>query len=1336
MIHTDTPLVLEELETPHDRASVLNDAVHYLAGTGSARYPLSYSSTQNDETFFNCVEGDCSRSNNVKGDDESDCNPSAYCGSETDSDLEYVKNICRKGSHTKERHTNADGFNTPYNASLTRESDTRAKTDASHKAFYTPRSGMAWRYSFSPSWHADDDYRQGDNAITTGEYEDIDSHLSGQCDDVTKNASGAARVSIPPLTDRNPHYGKGNSNGPPNYLAYIHNTADDAAKSSTTVSGIRKGSVKSGMLVPAEGRSAACDVVTENCDNLLTFAKDFRQKYGGDGCSESLNIGKDEERDSKNWSDVYKVLDAYRPTSWESTEASISYTCDKAHNNTAVGGLLFGYIQGSNNHGVSETMTQPSKVKEGSTINNRTKQLSSTSNIDNGKVRLSGQTQTNDILLREYRSSNVSEARHFEQRDEFQLVRDETRVLQEPSAESISNEYVNGRWPTDSPQNGKTKKPYDSAYEGAIYKYNHQGTPHTDGSIMPKSQMTTGRVDVASPETREGITMSTSRDHSLATSGGTVTLVELNQHINEFFNARGSPSQARAAEGAPSMDKESPALKNFHMSSYVKANAAQSQKSLTTTTARMHGNASSASVYPSTSTSTLGVDLKRSSVTTKDDSHRLSRHGCTETPILRMQPMSNDNSAHRVDIPQHESKVIRSEKTYDSFHETLQHKSDTKSTELKISLIGDMLNAASEQIFNIGTIAAKNSGDLNLYDSTCVVYPDIPYREDNPVREAKPSETPDSLHTEEVPYLIKLDTQHEVTPGSGSFDDNMPTKTNYMEPDDQIGLPSQPSMISFGDEMASYIPGTRLDEAKNKAVCGSDLFDDVKLQNAIKAPTGHVNTVPPCRHMELDLSVSEGAFTQCVDNAPRNRGYRYCRSADSKNDMYTSRGSLNTSGNTFGEVEQHHSKEIHCQSCKDLVLLAEPVDDRCCSKVLPISAMRGRTRARRLAKGRITSRRRTYDELMDQPVLSSSHTHPFNDRVLIPSPGLRSYRDRVDVVDSTMRHPSDIFSEVSSDYVHLPSDEMSYANGGCDFDSDFSGSEGYKDVKKELSSADGNPYKELLNPMEEMLTKHLESGYSFEDFVSLVKRLYVTLEEKHLVQPCKASELTSATIKGNRNANRSNIKSAIKAPIKLNASLDSSSNLDTVRTSKSTTRCKKPSSSAMSAATQTDEQNHPLFSCDVKGTKAVSFSVQSPVTASDSHAMEYDSGKGKNQDATVVRKGRLSMYNDAWRVPDRDNVVSANPLTKEAIIARVVSAPACETTAAPDYKKLATVGDVDLNTVVRRYHSTPTKLPDGITQEQLLDVYNEVMKLTRIFHVKDVKSLTRAVTARVQNRTI
>nr|BAN66202.1 hypothetical protein [Babesia bovis] len=143
--------------------------------------------------------------------------------------------------------------------------------------------------------------------------------------------------------------------------------------------------------------------------------------------------------------------------------------------------------------------------------------------------------------------------------------------------------------------------------------------------------------------------------------------------------------------------------------------------------------------------------------------------------------------------------------------------------------------------------------------------------------------------------------------------------------------------------------------------------------------------------------------------------------------------------------------------------------------------------------------------------------------------------------------------------------------------------------------------------------------------------------------------------------------------------------------------------------------------------------VYADLSSSPRQVFDASTNTAPEQKSTPRIMNRITTPTFDFRM---DEPREAAPFTKEALLSRLSDTPHRMVIRSgsddrsdgyndPASQRVNAYGNINAKPI------RSISLPDGLTEEELLEAYNEVVKLTRIFHVKDIKSLTRAVTARV-----
>eukprot|EP00371_Babesia_bovis_P001592 XP_001610239.1 hypothetical protein [Babesia bovis T2Bo] len=263
-LYSDRPLVIEELETPHDRTGVINGAVKYLAGSCNAQYPLCYADPAPEEKFFPCQEYDTE-----------DCNyePDSFYGivtssidsySDADSDLVYVRNICHDNNSRGLTKDGPKDHNDVYNAHVSTPKRVIQSVSAARELDSCVKVNPVSKEGVSS-------YPPKECAVARSDATDVCTIVEPALKLVSSDTALAGRqpstVTVSPASTSRPERFK---------MSPYRSSSMEAPLNSSGVA-----------WTPSSARSSTNRLIP-SCDNdLMSFAKDFRKKYGGTQSSET-----------------------------------------------------------------------------------------------------------------------------------------------------------------------------------------------------------------------------------------------------------------------------------------------------------------------------------------------------------------------------------------------------------------------------------------------------------------------------------------------------------------------------------------------------------------------------------------------------------------------------------------------------------------------------------------------------------------------------------------------------------------------------------------------------------------------------------------------------------------------------------------------------------------------------------------------------------------------------------------------------------------------------------------------------------------------------------------
>lgn len=1295
----DEPLDIEELETPRDRCSVVNEAVHYLAGSESAKYALTYPTMNSEETFFNCQEEDPNTPSENQLCSRRITNTSGYCDSGYDSDVDYVRNLCKSAMKTHQQSTaDPDGLETPNTVSEHSiwQND---KVEPSQTPRLTPsnlgtlsKSGgipppSIDQLLISHSYHRDEN---GDG-VQVSRIAGIGAKGPGSAEDVnTKLSIGGVSTTT--------------------HVSDVMSENDFPL--STNGSRINKSTDASNGVIGVNGDANVNNLMNSDCSKLLSFARQFKETYG-----------------------------AYPPSgakvgSWESTAASTSHQVDNHISNDTFSGSNLPYGKHTPyGNGVDHKGSEQDGLL-GNGVKGHSPELLRKNSGDASGKQLYGHTLSSDILLRKYTptiSNDILERPFYQQLFSSTAYKEASVTSLDVGSQKDAMNNNHYMW---MPQGVKDRYEGDliagadnvkSTYKNEQRSFADYSEAYKSWELMKSMESHIGRQQEPAFGGLDNTTLMNKVElerngspafHRVTQSANTVKVTDMSQQIDEFFKSRISPKRYYSSRSL-SINSEPPVVSHPQEGSYH-FNVPCSESVTVPVVIKADGACNAIGVEAPINKSHQSIDL----IT-------MAQH-VEETPPLKksedichVTPRRSTNVLYGVNETYAKSTLPTLPAKNDTWaFESLNISSDTGKPQLNISMVDGMLMENTDGLYNLGVINTEKSGDVNLYDSACVEFNELPAIEESPCQSST-YRAASQLSLPGTPKFPAMDTVRESTPAISNFADNVTTKTNYVFCDEHVELPSDTGLLSFDDDISSYVPGRNLDSLKSQ-LSSCDLFADNAGNPHIHPQTPHFNRFPSfgCgltqpTASDMPTEFSDEAYTHLADNAPRNLS-----KSESQDVLLRKVSSLGISQQTYGYCDGRDEINTECPSCsRSMHVISEPVRiSSCCSRqVIPYLS---NTQTRKYSKGRTHSRRSVNDSSLCRSTSTSQTIQP---KLLLPSAGMRRSTPTLDVSGARCKLSSDLFSDMSSDYVRVPSDGPTCTNCDCDKDCDFSDSEDVKERRQTKTKF--KLEKSVLNPIEEMLEQQMQKGTNFESFVSLVKRLYEALDENKLMtsdgvtrskEPMSDDLCVDGKIHNGSPGRYGNTSTT--AGYTNGFSTTRTDNLDCqTKVSLSKLNCRSETPTTVpSLLTNRNSVVSPLERSPTDG------SLPDKTKTSKWLKQALDDVK---RSSAAARHGNVIGMDEQ---SERSDIPV--PLTKEALISKMTSEPTSRSVSTHACRSSVEEMVSDIAKPAREVDKSTLELPDGLTQKHLLDVYDEVMKLAKIFHVKDVKSLTRAVTARINSR--
>ncbi|ORM40873.1 uncharacterized protein BXIN_1654 [Babesia sp. Xinjiang] len=1340
LYYTDRPLVLEELETPHDRSGVINDAVKYLAGSSSAQYTLCYTNAAAEEKFFPCQEYD---------GDECNYEPDSYYGivsssletsSDAESEIAYVRKICRDNSAFRDCIAkDSEGFRTHSDASCSINSPVS-----------TPRRQPV---TAVPRARADEGCTQGNDVSServsshppkkgypiTCIPSDVYSNLEIKGNKVTKAVERSHKLDININTSE-----KVNTMDKRMFNQRYLSAEAPENKLRPTWDNMKTRSMSNENLV--SGGTA----------DLMNFAKDFRAKYGTTNSEEPF-VSSPTLGSRKNYN-VHAVSDV------ECVDPMYSFAMSGRTRNRNYAHSF----KSNDNEELSFRHTAADKYANSNDVDNdrpfyRGRMSETVEDLEHPFEKLPGyvglrkpvniqklgHTPSDDILLRDYKSgaqqgvfteyNKITSPIGVEERLRSQSYGHGGNIVSYDRRIQIHSERQHRVEP-----NGQDTRPgkvgphiagmrdfrqqmANRTPEVQTETFGDHETVHNVECITREPYIRQMQHLYTSHPTIEATTISAPIVEPIGTiaENTPVSISEVNRQIDTYLNSKPSLRMDRGDLGnrrsSVPLDSKREDTIQFADKPKVESYGYQDGSSVVSTnsTKHFHREYSGLSRISENRASTVYTNLDKSKTAIATPSCDISSASITPPP--GMVSYANERVLKEdIDTPmQGESWMFEIDSQI----------SQVNSVSPGITAPENFLSPNNDDPCNV-VIDNSKSGDVNLYDSGRIVLPD-PACAVDPLEHPSNTGRDISTHytTVQTEALTKTATVLERSPADYELSDGEPTRTNHIEGCCEPGTPPSRATMSFGDELGSYIPGGCLPDSAFRSSIEPGIFDGDVVRPYLESTQEQQPPLAPLFTFGgpnvkrySNLSYSERGFKHgSLDARTNSFPWRHQRSLDTmqSDECISSRYKLIKNGHHSSIPTYTHNYSMpsdapgeECLTWRQRSL--HPSD----SDVQPLN---------RHGKNSC--------DTIGQFDFVTPKDYDVDHRPLISHLGLYDGAKR-EILGRHLRKYSHNSSAASSDYVRMPSDAHSYAKTRCVvpesvYDDD---EDGIRPAESEAASRG----KMSLGSVETLLSQSVDRAGDLEPLVALVKQLNTALEGQKRMETLKGSvPIVEEGV---------NVSSITKGREQLDTAIQTVPNdTDLFRRQSVDSQCHDLPHNKVTIGTQTVAMGRERrSSTSSRGSVSVSFSMDAADDAAYSapnHNKRIDASTNTPSQFPLYSKSVESIYSS----PSEPEGYM-NPFAKEALVSRMTGSSTSRSlprhNSGPN-RPLYTSGDSDDDVGRAREEAVSSSrdkgrpslsIPEGLTEEELMEAYNEVKKLIRIFHVKDVKSLTRAVTARV-NRT-
>ncbi|GFE55000.1 poly(A) polymerase, putative [Babesia ovis] len=1271
----DRPLVIEELETPHERCAVINGAVKYLAGSCSAQYPLCYTTSASEEKFFPCHEYEIEDGNYETESFYGIVASSNESYSDADSDINYVRQICRDAGSAVERGVKDAGNNqdnTGINCGFYDAVSTPKRSLPAPVSSARDRDPCSQESAVSvdtvSSCPLKEDYSS--STIAPNSEPQLDSELERHKAFVNNKEEEV----IEPAQDRATAEEK-------RMCAKRSVSMEQHLEDTDTVCYPTSATSYSNKNGPAAGFNS----------DLMYFAKEFRKKYGGshldidpgnhvgskaysrlpyvdmtgvsgvDPMHAFMAAGIRQLRHRKGLDEVDQIPLAVRTSANMASKdhiGKVSYT-----------------PRGYSDTNIEPDVTQKIPQHYDTTFANV---------INRSKL---GHTQSADILLRDYprdisRSTNSA---HALPTPNLLRERHQQRTTSTPNHCTAVDRNMSGF----ITENNSTPWIPQSVHDVDVYNgtdiHRRVSPPHKDhtshqpknvasdfallfGITEPKksgsnAQSPYGSIDYNHmPPPPSCLSRNKSADQRSSDSNipnqypdkyhkrVAVNIDEIRKKIDAFLKTSYQRQDCDLPAGTNLSERNGPQDK---YSTDITANAPESSKHTSQMlTERNISRMSGLSQLTADVMLPQAVDHPTGEL----DGTNLS---AMSSPVAT-QPSQDVTRMVSPNQPQH----------------VAQWPSNLDQDAVPPN------NSAYNDVVDI-KMDSSRSGDVHLYDSTMVVLPE-----------------PSVLLEPHAPKsdMLQGDTTVAHSPAEQAFDDE-PTRTN-----EEVLLTDfaarKGNIMSFGDDFGSYIPGNKLPSTSYKYPLESDMFDG----------NGRTPTVVTVTHKGKQLTdtiirkSSNPLETQPVDAYAKkstlpdyqNHGYE---NIDFPVDVSSIRAKPR---NEIQALIQDMNNMVACLAKRQSMLGSSPES---------------------LLEPEKLDIHNTNTDFQHSQEVTPPSGFTFNHVAPIGRVDLDDHENGGLLSGRGFRNGSLSASDASSDYVHDPLDDhvnvgkSQYHNG---------------DMEQGLAYR-----KPSFDSVETLLNQEGDVSSTVEPLVSLMKQLNSRFDDMRVVDVLSkvppsllADEfLGSAMTKSN-----DPITASAKTVLEASGLVSRQSLASDTKTS--------PVKDTVTVGTQTLERSQERRNSVSTGSSCWDQLVVESVDHGESNGNNRIRSSHVNASTNTPPRSRFEprMLRHFSSIDSDDDETPRTPFTKEALISRMLDTHSTPRVVNRHSSEQYPV-DRDDTDATSGYCSTgvgpsvkrPSSscIPKGLTEEELLEAYNEMMKLTRIFHVKDVKSLTRAVTARV-----
>ncbi|GIX63747.1 uncharacterized protein BcabD6B2_31820 [Babesia caballi] len=1347
----DRPLDLRDLETPHDRVSVFTQGLQYLAGSFTALYPLRFFHPTTDGQFYPGSRGKTEDHPDIHESYLNAISSSSHTVTDADSDIKDVKKIFCRGKPVHDSVVHGSGESTPLdvNSYLSASSPLPVSSEVGAVSPFDlepPAYGVD--ASSDPELHSLSTLRKSPILHRAADFQRPNRPAGGSS--LGRNSKVMKKAFVLPGSP-------GPTQGDEALQCYR------SVKASNPDAGLRRTPDSSFSLPEAEPSA-----------DLLNFARRFRAKYGATASVDTVTSGTAGRMEQSlfakpafNGADGFPSTPSYTPAT-NRQPANESAPRGRADTNRSSLGFVAAseHFPGADDHfsyqlthGTPTWSTRTSvEPPIGSTASQARHNISS--------VRQLGHTRSSDILLRDYRAGNVHE-KPSERVTAAAAAHANERLLGDSRGSSVKSSHTAYgieadvtaasavgdirqdapvfeavcRTPTkDVPHPATARRTYDPLQSARHTE--ESSLTHPSGTYHAPAHTYGGSNDRSAVETPAAPNPS---PYEPSPARQPPSLAEVNKQIDAFFRER-MPSQASEQRGAapgtgygvelPARQYESATRPMFQNADSYHSPVVE----LSSSTARADPVPvpGSRNLEPAgaqrTAAKPSGQAVAYSKTTVGSPPAMTSDSGATYSAGSVEYSSASDRSAAR-GLLQERPRATTAPWTFDFPPQAAASQLMPPQV-----MLAEALGASpGEDAYPAAEIDALKSGDVNLYDSTCLPIPDPAYVERAPER--KVAGPPHARQADSFPVALqKSGTELERSPADHNFDDNMPTRTNQLDSPNLRGTTPPSGDMVFGEELAFYVPGGVSAGGVMKDLSDGIFFEDGALPQKAKGLADPGISAAGFNFSDANLSTTferldssaGGLFAPSAEKAATIGGPRRGSYADSLEALFDKCEYVAYSQDTVGQFDNHASKAANDETFDNLPRSQLSQSGRQTARHCQQECHRsGRSsRAQRGVPGHNgllgdSNRCVARDE-------TESSGYPRGCGPLLGHMGVRYAAAKADPSDFEEDRVFDGCSLVSSNYVHIPCDRHTSADGDCECYETFSSSEG--DTSAADSGAPAHDQSAQCT-VKDVLSRHLGGSGSIENLTSLLKQLGSMIEEKDCAGEPNGAASTFAQDSGDL------------GPCTTRAQQATDSRRSTLRSVETNSTPCTSASPRVEKAVNTDAQTHGF---DVRsasaapGRRSVSISVGTE-TVQEPSARSFLGNGRVVLDAATNTPSRPSWH--SWRVGqhsgDAESLDTAVPRTKEAMVSRMVEpfVGAGTTGRADGVRRVSSMRDTaahmssdcssDSDKAARGNIVRSASLPEGVTLDELLDMYGEFRKLLLLMHVKDPKSLVRAVTARL-----